>query len=197
MGRPAPRAGRLNAAPVAAPRAEIVSIGEATIELNQRWPDVPEYLKGFGGATSNAIVAAARQGKRTACVTRLGNDAFGDRLMALWRAEGIATDAWTRDLRAPTWSAKFLHVSGISQAIGTGASDTAFAAIAMAQPAGVRIATAQGRSLVPGRVVDPVDATGAGDCFAGALLARLAADDAMPAALDCANASAAALTSTS
>ena len=134
---------------------------------------------------------------RTACVTRLGNDAFGDRLMALWRAEGVATDAWTRDLRAPTRSAKFLHVSGISQAIGTGASDTAFAAIAMAQPAGVRIATAQGRSLVPGRVVDPVDATGAGDCFAGALLARLAADDAMPAALDCANANvAAALTTT-
>ena len=119
--------------------------------------------------------------------------------MALWLAEGVATDAWTRDLRAPTWSAKFLHVSGISQAIGTGASDTAFAAIAMARPAGVRIAPSQGRSLVPGGVVDPVDATGAGDCFAGALLARLAADDAMPAALDCANANAnaAALTSTS
>ena len=98
------------------------------------------YLKGFGGVTSNAIVAAARQGERTACVTQLGSDAFGDRLMALWRAEGIATDAVTRDLRAPTRSAKFLHVSGISQAIGTGASDTAFAAIAMAQPAGVRIA---------------------------------------------------------
>ncbi|MES2099834.1 MAG: PfkB family carbohydrate kinase, partial [Pseudomonadota bacterium] len=42
---------------------------------------------------------------------------------------------------------------------------------------------------------DAVDATGAGDCFAGALLARLAAGDAMLDAVTWANA-AAALTTT-
>ena len=140
MGRPAPRARRLNAVPVAAPRVEIGSIGEAMIEFNQRRPDAPEYLQGFGGATSNAIITASRQGARTACVTRLGSDAFGDRLMALWRAEGVATDALTRDPQAPTRSAKFLHVSGIGQAIGTGACDTVFAASAMARPADDMIA---------------------------------------------------------
>lgn len=288
---------------VAAPPVEIVSIGEAMIEFNQRRPNAPEYLQGFGGDTSNAIVAAARHGARTAYVTRVGADAFGDRLLALWREEGVATDAVIRDPQAPTGvyfvthgaaghgfsylragsaasrmtpadlpeglirGAKFLHVSGISQAISASACDTVFAAIAMARAAGVRVAydsnlrlqlwplararaviretiaqcdlflpslddaelftgltdrdaivdwclhagaptvvlklgpagallaTAQGRSLVPGHVVDAVDATGAGDCFAGALLARLAAGDAMPAALVYANA-AAALTTT-
>lgn len=283
--------------------AEIVSIGEAMIEFNQVRPNAPEYRQGFGGDTSNAIIAAARHGARTAFVTRLGVDAFGDRLMDLWRAEGVATDAVTRDPQAPTAvyfvthgaeghtfsylragsaasrmvpadlpeavirSAKFLHVSGISQAISASACDTVFAALAVARAAAVKIAydsnlrlklwpldraraiiretiaqcdlflpslddaaiftgltdpdaiidwclragaptvvlklgkagavlaTAQGRSAVPGRVVDAVDATGAGDCFAGSLLARLAAGDEMVAAVRYANA-AAALTTT-
>ena len=57
------------------------------------------------------------------------------------------------------------------------------------------LGTADGRTHVPGRIVDAVDATGAGDCFAGALLARLAAGDAMLDAVKYANA-AAALTTT-
>lgn len=283
--------------------AEIVSIGEAMIEFNQVRHGAAEYLQGFGGDTSNAIIAAARQGARTAYVTRLGADAFGDRLMALWQAEGVDTAAVARDPQAPTAvyfvthgseghtfsylrngsaasrmapadlpaalirSAKFLHVSGISQAISASACDTVFAAIAMARAAGAKVAydsnlrlklwplararaiikatvamcdlflpsledaelftgltgrdaimdwclaagapvvvlklgkdgallgTPAGRAVVPGRVVDAVDATGAGDCFAGALLARLAAGDAMTEAVQYANA-AAALTTT-
>jgi 2-dehydro-3-deoxygluconokinase len=283
--------------------AEVVSIGEAMIEFNQVRPNAPEYRQGFGGDTSNAIIAAARQGARTAYVTRLGADAFGDRLMDLWRTEGVSTDAVTRDPHAPTGiyfvthgadghafsylragsaasrmtpadlpealirGAKFLHVSGISQAISASACDTVFAAIAMARAAGAKVAydsnlrlklwpltragaiiketvancdlflpsledaelftglagrdaimdwclaagapvvvlklgkdgallgTPKGRTHVPGRSVDAVDATGAGDCFAGALLARLAAGDAMIDAVQYANA-AAALTTT-
>ena len=44
--------------------------------------------------------------------------------------------------------------------------------------------------MVPGRAVKAVDTTGAGDCFVGALAARLAGGAAMRAALDYANAAA-------
>jgi 2-dehydro-3-deoxygluconokinase len=283
--------------------AEIVALGEPMIEFNQVRPNAPEFVQGFGGDTSNAIIAAARQGARTAYVTRLGADDFGDRIMALWGGEQVGTSAVIRDPQAPTGvyfvthganghafsylragsaasrmtpdelpqalirGAKFLHVSGISQAISASACDTVFAAIALARASGVRVAydsnlrlklwslararaiiketvancdiflpsledaelftgltgrdaimdwclaagapvvvlklgkdgaivgTPQDRTAVPGRIVDAVDATGAGDCFAGALLARLAAGDAMLDAVRYANA-AAALTTT-
>ncbi len=51
------------------------------------------------------------------------------------------------------------------------------------------------RELIPGHVVEAVDATGAGDCFAGSLMARMAAGDDYWTALRYANA-AAALTTT-
>jgi 2-dehydro-3-deoxygluconokinase len=163
--------------------------------------------------------------------------------------------------------AKFLHASGISQAISTDACDTVFAAMDLARDAGAQVSydtnlrlrlwpLARARAIiestigrsdvlfisleeaeqlcgstdtdvvlrwchergarrialklgergvigsdgqrsdtVPGHEVKAVDATGAGDCFAGALLARLAADDDFWAALRYANA-AAALTTT-
>ena len=282
---------------------DIVSIGEAMIEFNQLRPNAPEFLQGFGGDTSNAIIAAARQGARTAYVTRLGADAFGDQIMALWAEEGVDTRAVIRDAAAPTAvyfvthgpaghafsyrragsaasrlvpaelpealirSARYLHVSGISQAIGASACEAVFAAIVMARAAGVAVAydanlrtqlwplararaviaetvancdlflpsledaelftglagceavmdwclragapvvvlklgkggallgTPHERTLVPGHAVDVVDATGAGDCFAGALLARLVAGDTSQEAVRYANA-AAALTTT-
>lgn len=42
-----------------------------------------------GGKGSNAAVACARQGARTAVVAGIGDDAFGDMGLALWREEGI------------------------------------------------------------------------------------------------------------
>lgn len=163
--------------------------------------------------------------------------------------------------------AKFLHTSGITQAISASACDTAFAAMDAARQAGVRVAydanlrlrlwpawraravigaalamsdlfllsideaqtlcatdqphavldwchrrgarwvalklgpegvigsDGERRETLGGHRVATVDATGAGDCFAGVLLARLAAGDAFPVALRYANA-AAALTTT-
>ena len=44
-----------------------------------------------GGKGSNAAVAAARQGARTALIARVGDDDFASMGMALWAAEGIAT----------------------------------------------------------------------------------------------------------
>jgi 2-dehydro-3-deoxygluconokinase len=160
-------------------------------------------------------------------------------------------------------NAKFLHTSGITQAISANACDAVFAAVECARAAGVRVAYdanlrlrlwslpraratilatmalsdvflvsideaqslcnsddperivawchEQGAKLVAlklgkdgaigsdgirrerlaGHRVEAVDATGAGDCFAGALIARLCADDDFWAALRYANAAAA------
>lgn len=60
---------------------------------------------------------------------------------------------------------------------------------------GVLASDGQRQRRIPGHAVDCVDATGAGDCFAGALLARMAAGDDFWMALRYANA-AAALTTT-
>ncbi len=56
---------------------------------------------------------------------------------------------------------------------------------------GAYVATPDARRLVPGQVVEAVDATGAGDCFGGAFVARIVAGDDPFAAARYANAAAA------
>jgi 2-dehydro-3-deoxygluconokinase len=282
---------------------DVIALGEAMVEFNQVRPGQPEYLQGFGGDTSNAAIAAARAGARTAYLTRLGDDPFGRWLLELWQSEGVDGSAVAIDADAPTgiyfvshgpqghefsyrragsaaarmtpqWlqsgaaeaairSARFLHVSGISMAISASACDTVLAAMEIARAAGVQVAfdsnlrlklwpreaagAAYARALqhtdlflpsldditaltgatdpeaviawghasgarqvvlklgaegalasdgkrceriLPMRV-KAVDATGAGDCFAGNLLARLAAGDDLFTAARYANAAAA------
>lgn len=50
---------------------DIVAIGEPMVEFNQTKPGEPHYLQGFGGDSSNMIIAAARSGARTGYFTRL------------------------------------------------------------------------------------------------------------------------------
>lgn len=280
---------------------DVVALGEALVEFNQTRPGEPQYLQGFGGDTSNAVIAAARAGARTAYLTRLGSDAFGQALLDLWAREGVDTSAVERDAQHPTgiyfvthgaaghefsylragsaasrmalaWlldapaavlqQCHILHVSGISLAVSASACDTAFEAMRVARAAGARVAFdpnlrlklwplararaciahavslcdiflpglddmaallglgdadaiadwghAQGaatvvvklgadgvllssadpavpRQRVAGRSVALVDATGAGDCFDGNLLARLALGDDLAAAVRYAN----------
>ena len=279
---------------------DVVGLGEALVEFNQTRPGQPEYRQGFGGDTSNAVIAAARQGARCAYLTRVGDDAFGQQLLDLWKAEGVDTRGVQRDADAHTGvyfvqhgpdghafsylrrdsaaarmrpghlaaglveRARFLHVSGISLGISDSACDTVFAAIARARAAGVQVSLDSnlrlglwpldrarailrealrhadlflpsmgdlrhftghedpGRTLdwireagAPGAVVlklgkdgamldeggqrkavasqrvQAVDATGAGDCFAGNLLARRCDGDAWIDAVRYANAAAA------
>ncbi len=280
---------------------DIAALGEAMVEFNQTSQEPPLYLQGFGGDTSNAVIAAARAGARTAYLTRLGTDRWGDCLMDLWQREGVNTTTVLRDAQAPTgmyfvshdaqghhfsyaragsaasrmqpqdlahWqdaiaSSQWLHMSGISLAISNSACDTAFAAMQHARSVGTRVALdsnlrlslwplaraqacirhaaslcdlflpsledmtaltgltqaqdiigwshAQGAAqvvlklgadgaiasdgqtqrAVPGHNVSAVDATGAGDCFAGNLLARLSAGDNLWDATAYANAAAA------
>ncbi|TWO73075.1 sugar kinase [Caenimonas sedimenti] len=280
-------------------RFDVAALGEAMLEFNQTRPGEPQYLQGFGGDTSNAVIAAARAGARTAYLTRLGRDTFGDALEALWRHEGVDTSGVERDDTAPTgiyfvthgpsgheftyrragsaasrmtpaWlprallcEAKILHVSGISLAISASARETVFQAMAEARNAGVLVSLdsnlrlklwsldearatltraiglsdfflpsvddvnvlsghedpsrivqwshelgakqvvlklgadgalvsdGQGAQSIPGFRVEVVDATGAGDCFCGNLLARLASGESVFDAARYANAAAA------
>jgi 2-dehydro-3-deoxygluconokinase len=61
----------------------IVSIGEPLLEFNQ--VEDRTYLQGFGGDSSNMIIAAARSGARAAYVTRVGDDEFGRMFLDLWK----------------------------------------------------------------------------------------------------------------
>lgn len=280
---------------------QILALGEAMVEFNQARPGEPTWLQGFGGDTSNAVIAAARAGARTGYLTRVGDDTFGRMLLDLWATEGVDTSAvevvaggetglyfvnhgpaghafsYRRTGSAaarmtPDWlsgaplaalrASQWLHVSGISMAISPSACETTLAAMRAAREAGVRVsfdsnlrlklwsreaaAAAYGQALpltdlfLPslddmtalcgladaeavadwahargaGQVVvklgdhgalvsegaqrhrlaaltaTVVDATGAGDCFAGNLLARLAVGDGLLAAARYANAAA-------
>jgi 2-dehydro-3-deoxygluconokinase len=278
---------------------DLLALGEAMVEFNQRDAD-GAYIAGFGGDTSNAAIAAARMGARAAYATRVGDDLFGDQLLALWQAEGVDTRGVQRVAGGATGiyfvthhgaqghrfsyrragsaasgmtpadvpaglveSARWLHVSGISMAISASACDTVFNAVARARAAGTqvsvdlnfrpalwpaaralaclrallaqcdlflpsvdevealtglsqpdavlrwshdqgarqvalklgargcRVSDGTAASDVPAHAVQPLDATGAGDCFAGALLARLAVGDALPQAARVANVAAA------
>jgi 2-dehydro-3-deoxygluconokinase len=278
----------------------ISALGEAMIEFNQTDPGTPQYLQGFGGDTSNAIIAAARAGARTAYLTRLGDDTFGQLLRDLWAKEQVNTEAVDSISEYPTaiyfvthsakghmftyrrtgsaachmnmaWlesqamriieQSEWLHLSGISLAISAQACETAFAAMRMARDVGTKVSFdsnlrlklwsleqardalieaislcdlflpsledmtlltdltepdaiidwshAQGAKQVvlklgsqgallsdpqtglytriPGRRVAAIDATGAGDCFCGNLLARLARGDTLVQATQYAN----------
>jgi 2-dehydro-3-deoxygluconokinase len=277
---------------------DVAALGEPMVEFNQTHPGQPQYLQGFGGDTSNAVIAAARAGAKTTYLTRLGADRFGDLLMGLWQGEGVDTSGIERDAQAPTgiyfvthgdkghefsylragsaasrmtpsWlprelvaQTKILHVSGISLAISTTARDTAFEAMAHARETGTLVSfdsnlrlklwsldearagitraiglcdlflpsvddvnvlsghsdpqaivdwshrlgakqvvlklggegalVSDGarREMVAGHRVKMVDATGAGDCFCGNLLARVALGDSLFDAARYANAAA-------
>jgi 2-dehydro-3-deoxygluconokinase len=51
------------------------------------------YVPGHGGDTSNAAIAAARQGAKAAYFTALGDDAFGRGFLRLWDEEGVDRSA--------------------------------------------------------------------------------------------------------
>jgi 2-dehydro-3-deoxygluconokinase len=267
---------------------DLLCMGEPMLEFNQL-PPLPDgtvhYLEGHGGDTSNAAIAAARQGASVGYITAIGKDAPGDSFMALWQRENVDTSTVRRTDRAQTGvyfvthdaeghhflhyrkdspaalygpadlpekalaAAKIFYVSGISQGISTSAADAVFRAIeivrrhggkvaydtnyrprlwppgraaavmhaAMAgadfafpgledalvltglrEPdaildfylrleikvvvlkmgeSGAYLADAQRRIMIPPHPVRAVDATGAGDTFCGAFLARILAGD--------------------
>ena len=75
---------------------DIVAVGEPLMELCERDEvDGRSYRPGFGGDTSNCIIAAARQDARTGYVTAVGGDGFGHDFLALWDRERVDRSAVT------------------------------------------------------------------------------------------------------
>ena len=68
--------------------SDLLAIGEALVEFNQPKEGAP-FVQGFGGDTSNAMIAAARLGADTAYFTAVGADRFGQALTELWLSEGV------------------------------------------------------------------------------------------------------------
>ena len=284
---------------------DILSLGEPMWEMNAIPAEPGKYLLGYGGDTANFCIAAARQGANVGYITRVGSDAFGDDLRALWQHERVDCSQVSVDPSASTGGyfvhhgptghhfsyaragsaatklspsdiddnvverAQFVHTSGITQAISASARAAALKLFQVARQAGVstafdanfrprlwtvdeardalaevlpltdfffpsiedasalsgvtdhdeifRWAHALGAQVVLLKLgvdgvkisqsagsdvmqmasfsVDTVDATGAGDCFAGATIARLAMGELLLDAVRYANA-AAALTTT-
>jgi 2-dehydro-3-deoxygluconokinase len=280
-------------------RYDILAIGEGMVEFNQTMAGEPTYLQGFGGDTSNALIAAARAGARCGYVSAVGDDVFGKSLIDLWQLARIDIDLvaiksgansglyfvthtdgghafsyrradsaaalmqLNRVQREALQQTKWLHYSGISQAISQNAREQCFEAVAIAKAAGskisfdsnlrlklwsledakqhmlpaiaqcdlflpslddvvqlsgieapanivrwshdlgakqvvlkmgsagVLVSDGQQLSQIQAITVQAVDATGAGDCFAGNLLARIALGDDLTAAARYANAAAA------
>ena len=88
--------------------ADIVCIGEPLGEFNATRGQGGEYRFGNGGDTSNCAIAAARMGARTGYLSQLGDDRFGDALLALWQREGVATEGVARVPGAQT-AVYFVH----------------------------------------------------------------------------------------
>lgn len=82
---------------------DLLCLGEPMVEfVRTGGPDSDAYLAGVGGDTSNAAIAAARQGANVGYLTALGADRFGDRILKLWDREGVDSSTVWRDPDAPT-----------------------------------------------------------------------------------------------
>lgn len=80
--------------------SDILCLGEPMIEFVRQ--DDGRYLRGFGGDTSNAAIAAARQGGRVGYLSAIGADRFGQALRDFWTAEGIDHSGVRTDPEAAT-----------------------------------------------------------------------------------------------
>jgi 2-dehydro-3-deoxygluconokinase len=73
---------------------DIYALGEPMVEFNQtREGGGRTYLRGFGGDTSNAAIAAARQGAKVGYISAVGDDVYGALLRELWTQEGVDHEA--------------------------------------------------------------------------------------------------------
>ncbi|WP_338760974.1 sugar kinase [Massilia sp. METH4] len=72
-------------------RFDLAGLGECMVEFNATEPlaHAVRFSKAYGGDVLNSLVTAARQGARTAFLSRVGDDPFGAGLRAAWAEEGI------------------------------------------------------------------------------------------------------------
>jgi fructokinase len=87
--------------------AEAVCLGELLIDFvslkaGVRLADAPEFRRAAGGAPANVAVGLARLGVKTAFVSKVGADEFGNFLRATLDREGIDTSGLITTKKAPT-----------------------------------------------------------------------------------------------
>ena len=70
---------------------DLIGVGECMVELSTATTvgDAAAFDVGYGGDVMNTLVMAAKLGAKVGYVSKVGNDAFGPRLMADWRRHGI------------------------------------------------------------------------------------------------------------
>ncbi|HEY8169223.1 MAG: ribokinase [Candidatus Limnocylindrales bacterium] len=90
---------------MSAPRAEVIVIGSANVDLIVRASRLPApgvtvtggtFSRQPGGKGANQAVAAARYGASTRLVAAVGDDAMGDELVAGLKASGVGTGGVAR-----------------------------------------------------------------------------------------------------
>ena len=79
---------------------DIVSLGELLVDFAPAGERT--YQANAGGAPANVLAAAARLGKKAACITMVGQDDFGDMLVKDLAAAGVDTSAIRRTKDACT-----------------------------------------------------------------------------------------------
>lgn len=95
---------------------EIISFGEALIDLiGEKKKGIKNsscFQKCFGGAPSNYAVACSRLGVKTALLTRISQDAFGDFLMETLEKEKVDTSFVVRTPQKTTLAIVALNKEG-------------------------------------------------------------------------------------
>ncbi|MDQ7820484.1 MAG: sugar kinase [Armatimonadota bacterium] len=85
---------------------DIVALGEPMAEFAAvdfgALDEVYTFRRGWGGDTSNVVVAAARLGASAGYITRVGDDAFGRSFLRLWAQEGVDASRVVVDREAST-----------------------------------------------------------------------------------------------
>lgn len=83
---------------------QVICMGEAMVEFVKSDNDAhhPHYRQGVGGDTSNAAIAAARQGASVGFLSSIGTDDFGASVLGCWRKEGIDTCGVVQSETDPT-----------------------------------------------------------------------------------------------
>jgi len=74
---------------------DVASFGEPMVEFCAtevgKLKDVQLFKRGWGGDTSNFIIAVVRLGGRAGYICRIGDDEFGESFLELWHREGVDT----------------------------------------------------------------------------------------------------------
>lgn len=86
---------------------ELLTVGRVSVDLyadeaGAGFAEAQRFVKSIGGTATNVAVAAARLGRRSAVLTGVGDDPFGDYVVAKLRSFGVDTRFVRRDERLPT-----------------------------------------------------------------------------------------------